>query len=143
MFNKKFFSDMKRSGMMNVGLSKAKLSEAMLDILLQLPQGATNLKETIISHMGLIGQMSTTRDLNDAWNQAKKKAAKLYPDEFILDGRKVLHWNDGSVDDLDKKISTANFKKLNALADMENCSVNKLISTLIKSYEKQTPKKKK
>ena len=70
----------------------------------------SNLKETIVDHMGLLGQMSATRDINEAWNQTKKKAAREYPEKFMIDGRKVLHWNDGSVKILDKKISSANFK---------------------------------
>lgn len=126
---------MRRAGM-GVGLSKSKLSEAMLEILLQLPQGTSNLKETIIGNMGLIGYMSATRDVNEAWNQAKKKATKLYPEKFILDNRNVLHWNDGSVKLLDREISTANYKKLNELANQENCNVNQLITKLIKAYEK-------
>ena len=135
MFRKKMFGEMRRAGM-NVGLSKAKLSQVMLDILTQLPMGSTNLKETIVAHMGLLGQMSATRDINEAWNQAKKKAAREYPEKFILDGRKVLHWNDGSVKILDKKISLANFKKLNELAERENCAVNQIVSKLIRHYQK-------
>lgn len=135
MFNKKMFGEMRRSGM-STGLSKAKLSEAMLEILLQLPAGTTNLKESIVYNMGLMGQMSATRDINEAWNQTKKRAAKLYPEKFILVGRQRLQWNDGSVKVLDKEISTANFKKLNELADIENCNVDKLISKFIKYYEK-------
>ncbi len=135
MFSKKMFGEMRRAGM-NVGLSKAKLSQAMLEILIQLPLGTTNLKETIVDNMGLLGQMSATRDINEAWNQTKKKAAKEYPEKFVLGDRGILHWNDGSKKVLDKKISTINFQTLNDLADIENCSVNKLISKLIKSYEK-------
>jgi predicted DNA-binding ribbon-helix-helix protein len=48
----------------------------------------------------------------------------------------ALHWNDGTVIPVDRKISTANFKKLNELAQAENCTVNNLISRLIKCYEK-------
>ena len=135
MFGKKMFGEMRRAGM-SVGLSKAKLSQAMLEILIQLPMGTTNLKETIGDNMGLLGQMSATRDINEAWNQTKKKAAREYPEKFVLDDRGILHWNDGSTKVLDKKISTVNFQKLNDLADIENCSVNKLMSKLIKSYEK-------
>ena len=86
--------------------------------------------------MGLLGQMSATRDINEAWNQTKKKAAKLYPEKFVLDERKALHWNDGSMEALDKKISTSNFKKLNVIGETEGCNVNTLISKLIKLYEK-------
>jgi hypothetical protein len=135
MFNKKMFGDMRRAGM-TVGLSKGKISKAMLEILVQLPTGTTHLKETVVANLGLLGNMSATRDINAAWNEAKKKAAKEYPEKFILDGRKVLHWDDGSVKILDKKISSVNFKKLNDLAKIENCSVNQLISKLIKNYQK-------
>ena len=135
MFNKKMFGDMRRAGM-TVGLSKGKISKAMLEILVQLPTGTTHLKETVVANLGLLGNMSATRDINTAWNEAKKKAAKEYPEKFILDGRKILHWNDGSVKILDKKISSVNFKKLNDLAEIENCSVNQLISKLLKNYQK-------
>ena len=126
---------MRRAGM-TVGLSKGKISKAMLEILVQLPTGTTHLKETVVANLGLLGNMSATRDINAAWNEAKKKAAKEYPEKFILDGRKVLHWDDGSVKILDKKISSVNFKKLNDLAEIENCSVNQLISKLLKNYQK-------
>ena len=121
---------------MAVGISKGKISKAMLEILVQLPTGTTHLKETVVANLGLLGHMSATRDINAAWNEAKKKAAKEYPEKFILDGRKVLHWNDGSVKILDKKISSVNFKKLNDLTEIENCSVNQLISKLLKNYQK-------
>ena len=135
MFNRKTFSEMRRAGM-GVGVSKTKIAHAMLEILIQLPEGATNLKETIVAHLGLLGQMSSTRDINAAWNDAKKRAAKEYPEKFMLDGRKVLHWNDGSVKIIDKKISAANFKKLNELAERESCTVNQILSRLIKYYQK-------
>jgi hypothetical protein len=135
MFSKKMFGDMRRAGM-TVGLSKAKISKAMLEILVQLPTGTTHLKETVVANLGLLGHMSATRDINAAWNEAKKKAAKEYPEKFILDGRKALHWNDGTVKILDKKISSVNFKKLNDLSEIENCSVNQLISKLLKNYQK-------
>jgi hypothetical protein len=134
MFDRKMYGEMRRAGM-SIGLSKAKLSQAMLEILIQLPMGTANLKETIVYNMGHLGQMSATRDINEAWNQTKKKAAKEFPEKFVLDDRGILHWNDGSTKVLDKKISTANFQKLNDLADIENCTVNRLISKLIKSYE--------
>ena len=135
MFDKRFFSQMRRSGMSS-GISKAKLSQAMLEILLQLPKGTTNLKDTIVANMGLVGHMSSSRDINEAWNQTKKNAAKLYPDKFALDNRNSLMWNDGSIEILDKNISTSNYKKLNQLANIENCSVNTLISKLIKTYKR-------
>lgn len=102
------------------------------------PKGAyaTNLKETIVGHLGLLGQMSPTRDINAAWNDAKRRAAREYPERFILDDRKVLHWNDDSAKMVDKKISPANFRKLNELAGKENCAVNQIVSKLIRYYQK-------
>jgi hypothetical protein len=129
------FSRMKREGF-NLGISKNKLAKMMLDALLQLPPGTTNLKDCVVADLGLIGQMSTTRDINEAWNQAKRMAANEYPERFILDGRKVLHWNDGSVKVLDKTISAANYRKLNEMAESEHCSVNEIISRLIRYYKK-------
>jgi hypothetical protein len=121
-------------------LSKGRISKMMLDILLKFPSGAKNLKDNVTLRLGIIGQMSSTRDINSAWNETKKKAAKLHPDKFILDGRNVLHWNDGSVKILDKKISSANYKKLNELADTENCNVNAMVSGLISYYKKHKKK---
>ena len=111
----------------------------MLEILSEFPSGTTKLKENVTLRLGMIGQMSTTRDINAAWNEAKKKAANLYPEKFILDGRGVLHWNDGKVKILDKTISSTNYKKLNDLADNENCSVDALVSRLISYYKKHQP----
>jgi hypothetical protein len=78
--------------------------------------------------------MTLIRELNDVWNQAKRKVAKSNPEKFLLDGRNALHWNDGSIKILDKKISPANFKKLNELAEVEGCGVNAIVSKLIKTY---------
>ena len=121
-------------------LSKGRLSKMMLDIHLEFPSGAKNLKDNVTLRLGMVGQLSTARDINAAWNETKKKAAKLYPDKFILDGRNVLHWNDGRVIVLDKTISSANYKKLNELADIENCNVNAMVSKLISYYKKHKKK---
>ncbi len=118
-------------------LSKGRMSNMMLKILVDFPSGTKNLKENIVFRLGLVGQMSTTRDLNAAWNETKKKAAKSHPEKFILDNRGSLQWNDGNVKILDQKISSSNFKKLNELAEIENCSVNTLVNKLISSYNKR------
>lgn len=117
-------------------MSKAKLSQAMLEILVQLPVGTENLKERILPHLGLIGQMSPTRDINAAWNEAKKKAAREFPEKFVLDDRNGLHWNDGCVKVLDKRISAANLRRLNELAAGEACTVDQLVSRLIRRHKK-------
>jgi hypothetical protein len=134
MFSRRVFADMRRAGM-GVGVSKAKLSEAMLDMLLQLSTGATNLKGTIVGQLGLMGQMAPSRDIDQAWNQAKKRAAKLHPEKFTLDSRNSLLWHDGTVKVLDKDISPANFKKLNELANAEGCNVNTIVSKLLRAYK--------
>jgi hypothetical protein len=121
-------------------ISKGKMSKMMLDILLQFPTGTKNLKENITLRLGLIGQMSASRDINAAWDETKSKAAKQYPDKFILDKRNVLQWNDGSVRVLDEKISNTNFKRLNELAETESCSVDALITKLISHYKHQKKK---
>jgi hypothetical protein len=121
-------------------LSKNRITKMMLERLLELPDGAKNLKENVTLRLGMVGQLSSSREINAAWNETKKKAAKLHPDKFILDGRGVLHWNDGSLKILDKKISSANFKKLNELAETESCNVNSMVSKLISSYKENKKK---
>ena len=121
-------------------LSKGKLSKMMLNVLLELSFGTKDLKGNVTLRLGIVGQLSTARDINAAWNETKKKAAKLYPDKFILDGRNALHWHDRSVKVLDKKISSANYKKLNELADSENCNVNAMVSKLISNFKKKKNK---
>ncbi len=108
----------------------------MLQVLTQLPAGTKELKETIVAHLGMLGQMSATRDINAVWNETKKKAVKEYPQIFVLGPRGVLQWNDGSQRVLDKTISTANFKKLNDLADTEGCTVDQIVTGLLRYYEK-------
>jgi hypothetical protein len=117
-------------------LSKGRLANMMLERLLELPNGAKNLKDNIVLRLGMIGQLSSSREINAAWNETKNKAAKLHPDKFIVDDRGVLHWNDGSIKLLDKSISNANFRKLNELASAEKCDVNSLVSKLISFYKK-------
>lgn len=131
----RMFGQMKLSGL-NTGVSPNKLAKMMVEILLQMPEGSNKLKDRVVANMGLIGQMSTARDINAAWNRAKKIAAKDYPERFILDNRNTIHWNDGSVKVLDRDISALNFKKLNELAQNEGCSVNKIISILIREHKK-------
>lgn len=135
MFDRKTFAEMRRSGF-GLGVSKSKPAQAMLEVLVQLPDGTRRLKETVVAHLGMLGQMSATRDINAAWNEAKKKAAREYPERFIMAGRNVLHWNDGSVEVLDKRISSATFRNLNELAEAEGSTVDQLVSKLIRNYRK-------
>jgi hypothetical protein len=66
----------------------------------------------------------------------KKKAVREYPDKFLLDDRGVLHWNDGSLKVLDKDLSTGNLRKLNELANAEKCTVNQIVSKLVRHYQR-------
>lgn len=61
MFGRRVFSDMRRAGM-GVGVSKAKLSKAMLGVLLQIPTGSANLKETKTTKGIQTGQGLTNKD---------------------------------------------------------------------------------
>lgn len=110
----------------------------MLERLLELPDGAKKLKDNVTLRLGMVGQLSTSREINAAWDEAKQKVAKLHPEKFILNDRGVLHWNDGTIKLMDKAISTANFKKLNELADTEKCNVNTMVTKLISFYKKKS-----
>jgi len=47
-------------------------------------------KQVVVQHLGLLGQsgqMSKTRDLNAAWNSAKRQVAREHPATFCLDGK--------------------------------------------------------
>jgi hypothetical protein len=135
MFDRRMFADMKRAGF-DVGVSKTKLAQAMLEVLAQLPGECEPAKEIVVARLGMVGQMSATRDVNAAWNDAKKAAARRYPDRFVLDSRKVLRRNDGSIQVLDKSISTDTFRKLNEQAAAEGCSVNQFVSRLVREHQR-------
>lgn len=135
MFSRKFFANMRRGGF-GLGLSKSKLAQAMVEILVQIPEDTPHLKDVVVANLGLLGNMTATRDINAAWDQAKKRAAREHPDKFILDNRHALQWNTGTANVLDRKITAANFKRLNVLADEEHCSVDSIVSKLIASYRK-------
>jgi hypothetical protein len=119
-------------------LSKKRLAKMMLEHLLELPGGAKKVKENVVFRLGMVGQLSTSREINAAWDETKQKAAKLHPEKFLLDDRGVLHWNDDRIKLMDKAISSENFKKLNELADIEKCNVNTMVSKLISFYKKKS-----
>lgn len=45
----------------------------MLERLLELTAGAKNLKENVTLRLGMVGQLSTSREINAAWNETKRK----------------------------------------------------------------------
>ena len=45
------------------------------------------LEEFVVQHLGLLGQMSKTRDVNAAGNSAKRQVVRDHPNKFCLDGK--------------------------------------------------------
>src|SRR3989337_554105 len=81
-----YFAQVRRAGF-DIGLSTGKLTKAMVDVLLQLPREAAPSKEFVVQHLGLPGQMAKARDVNAAWNSAKRQVVREHPDRFCLDGK--------------------------------------------------------
>jgi hypothetical protein len=127
-----YFAQVRRAGF-GIGLSAGKLSRAMMEVLSQLPPQATPSKDVVVQHLGLLGQMSKTRDINAAWNSAKRQVAREYPDRFCLDG-KVLRWASATEDRPREKLSTAGHRKLVALAAKEGTTPDELLSRLISTW---------
>src|SRR3989442_2304493 len=70
---KGYFADVRRAGF-DIGVSAGKLARAMVEVLLQLPPEATPSKEVVVRHLGLLGQIAKTRDVNAAWNRATRQS---------------------------------------------------------------------
>ena len=134
-----FFTGMKRSGF-DIGISTTKLSKMMVEVLQQLPRGTTKLKETVIAGMGLAGQMAKTRDLNLAWEKAKRQASQEHPEKFIRDG-KTLRWNTGEARPAKSSLSAAGQRKLSALANKEGLTADELLTRLISAYKASNRKR--
>lgn len=125
-----YFAQVRRAGF-DVGLSAGKLTKAMVEVLSQLPPAATPSKEVVVQHLGLLGQMSKTRDINAAWNSAKRQIVREHPDRFCLDG-KALRWTTSDREERPReKLSTAGQRKLAALAAREGMTPDELLSRLI------------
>jgi hypothetical protein len=102
-------------------------------VLLQLPAEAAPSKEFVVQHLGLLGQMSKTRDINAAWNSAKRRVAREHPDRFSLDG-KVLRWASAMQDRPREKLSTAGQRRLATLAAKEGLTPDALLGHLIAAW---------
>jgi hypothetical protein len=130
------FADMRRAGF-GTGVSLNKLTGAMVDILLHMPPGLLPTKEVVVQCLGMLGQMAKTRDINAAWNSAKRQVARDHGDRFALDG-KVLR----PVSELDdrprEKLSAAGHRKLATLAAKEGKSPDQLLGILIATWRKRT-----
>jgi hypothetical protein len=131
---KGYFAQVRRAGFA-IGLSAAKLTKAMVEVLVQLPPDAVPSKEVVVQHLGLLGQMSRTRDLNAAWNGAKRQAVREHPDRFCLDG-KVLRRPSATKDRPRARLSAAGHRKLAALAAKEGIAPDELVGQMIASWRR-------
>jgi hypothetical protein len=129
---KGYFAEVRRAGF-DIGVSAGKLTKAMVKVLLQLPRGAPPSKDVVVRHLGLLGQMSKTRDINSAWNSAKRQVAREHPDRFCLDG-KILRWASDMEDRPREKLSSAGHRKLAALAAKEGITPDELLKHLISAW---------
>jgi hypothetical protein len=73
-----YLAQVRRAGF-DIGLSSGKLARAMVDVLLQLPPEAAPSKELVVERLGLLGQMSKTRDINAAWNKPSARSCETTP----------------------------------------------------------------
>jgi hypothetical protein len=129
---KGYFAQVRRAGF-DIGLSVGKLTKAMVDVLSHLPPEATPSKEVVVQHLGLLGQMSNTRDVNAAWNSAKRQVVREHPGRFCLDG-KVLRSASAMKDRPQEKLSSAGHRKLAVLAAKEDMTPDALLGCLISSW---------
>ncbi len=129
-----YFAQIRRAGF-GTGVSAGKLTKAMVEVLSQLPPGSAPSKDVVVQHLGLLGQMSKTRDINAAWNGAKRQVARERPDRFWLDG-KVLRWASDMDERPRERLSTAGQRKLAALAAREGITPDELLGCLISGWRK-------
>ncbi len=127
-----YFAQVRRAGF-HVGLSAGKLTPAMVEVLLQLPPEAKPSKDVVVQHLGLLGQMSKTRDINSAWNSAKRQIVRDHPDRFCLDG-KVLRRASATEARPREKLSAAGHRRLVALAAKEGMTPDELLGRLISTW---------
>jgi len=133
---KGYFAQVRRAGF-DIGLSTGKLAKAMVEVLSQLPPEAPPSKQVVVEHLGPLGQMSKTRDVNAAWNNAKRQVVREHPDRFCLDG-KVLRWATAMEDRPREKLSAAGQRKLAALATKEGMTPDEFLGRLIASWRRAT-----
>ena len=133
---KSYFAQVRRAGF-DIGLSAGKLTKAMIEVLLQLPPEVKPAKDIVVQHLGLLGQMSKTRDINSAWNSAKRQITREHPDKFCLDGKTLRRVSDVDGRLREKlKLSAAGRRKLGTLAAKEGLTPDEMLSRLISTWRK-------
>ena len=91
--------------------------------------------EVVMQHLGLLGQMSKTRDINAAWKSAKRQVVREHPDRFFLAG-KVLRRASAAGDGPPEKLSAAGHRRLASLAAKEGITPDELLGRLISCWRK-------
>ena len=129
-----YFAQVRRAGF-DIGLSTGKLTKAMVEVLSQLPPELPPSKEVVVQHLGLLGQMSKTRDIDTAWNSAKRQVVREHPDRFRLDG-KILRLATAMEHRPREKLSAAGQRRLAALATKEGMTPDELLGRLISSWRR-------
>ena len=131
---REYFAQVRRAGFA-IGVPAAKLTKAMVEVLVQLPPEAVLSKEIVVQHIGLLGQMSRTRDVNAAWNGAKRAIVREHPDRFWLDG-KVLRRASGREGRPREKLSAAGHRRLEALATKEGMTPDELVGQMMAAWRR-------
>ena len=127
-----YFAQVRRAGF-DLGLSPGKLTSAMLEVLLQVTPEVAPSKKVVVHHLGLLGRMSKTRDINAAWNSAKRQVVREHPDRFCLDGR-ILRRASAIEDRPREKLSAAGHHRLAALAAKDGMTPDELLGRLISTW---------
>ena len=131
---KGYFAEIRRAGF-DIGISSGKLAKVMVEVLTQLPPEVTPLREVVVRHLGVLGQMSKTLDSHAAWNSAKRQIVRDHPDRFCLDG-KVLRLVAAIEDRPREKLSAGGHRKLANLAAKKGMTPDQLLSRLISSWRR-------
>ena len=128
-----YFAEVRRAGF-DIGLSAGKLTKAMIEVLLELPPGVAPSKEIVVARLGMVGQMSKTRDITTAWTSAKRQVVRDHGDRFCLDGKVLRRSSDMEARPRVEKLSAAGHRRLAALATKEGTTPDELLGRLIASW---------
>jgi hypothetical protein len=132
----RYFDQMRRAGF-DVGVSAGKLTKMMIEVLLELPADVALSKESVVLHLGLLGQMAKTRDINTAWNQAKRQIVRLHPERFALEGKILRRASAAAGRPRPVKLTAAGQRRLATLAAREGLTSDDMLDRLIDTWRAQ------
>jgi hypothetical protein len=89
----------------------------------------------VVKYLGILGQVCTSRDINAAWNDAKRTVVREHFDRFHLDG-KVLRRTSTMKERPSEKLSTAGHRKLARAAAKEGLTPDELVGRLLSTWRK-------